>query len=376
MKTIGYVTPYNPFEDRIAFSGVIFNVRVAIEKAGFKVIWIPYNSSIKRNIFEKICNKFFSFIGQSRFTGGLCEKDLKRWASTIDASKIKECDALFFPANTQIAIYINTEKPIINLSDATAQQMMGYYWNGFSKKADTEANRLEIMATKISNLFIRPSQWATDSLIKDCGAEPQKCYVLEYGPCIDKQKIIPIQPWQKGRMNILFSGVDWERKGGSIAIETTRLLRQNGIDAHIFIVGPRKMPKECHKLDFVTFIGFLDKNNPFDYSRYIELFKESHIFLLPTRAECAGIVFAEASAFGLPCYSYNTGGVPNYVIDERNGHLLPTGSTATDFCKCILADITNSRLEEYHKGGIELSRTKMSWDVWSEKFAAIVDRIY
>lgn len=34
-----------------------------------------------------------------------------------------------------------------------------------------------------------------------------------------------------------------------------------------------------------------------------------HLLLLPTRAECAGIVFNEASAYGVPILLTDTGGV-------------------------------------------------------------------
>lgn len=44
------------------------------------------------------------------------------------------------------------------------------------------------------------------------------------------------------------------------------------------------------------------------------------IFLFSlTRAECHGIVNCEACAFGLPIFSYATGGVPSYVINDFNG---------------------------------------------------------
>lgn len=375
MKTIGYVTPYNPFEDRKAFSGVIYKLRAAIEKAGFQVIWIPYQNKINNMFFKKTLNKIGSMIGQSLFSGSLCIKDLKKWAATIDMSKIANCDALFFPTNSQISLFLDTDKPIINFSDATVQQMLGYYWYGYNHKSSKEACMLETKAAQISTLLIRPSQWAIDSLVRDCGVNPCKCHLLEYGPCIDEQDINPINHWQDGQLNILFSGVDWKRKGGVVAVETTTLLRQTGIDARLIIVGPKNKPKECNGLDFVSYIGFLDKNSPSDYTKYIKLFRESHIFLLPTQAECAGIVFAEASAFGLPCYTYNTGGVPSYVIDGYNGHTLPINGSADDFCRCILDDIRNYRLKQFHDGGIMLSKEKLSWNAWSKKFKNIINNL-
>ena len=47
MKTIGYVSLSDPYHDRAAWSGTTYKLRESIEKAGFKVIWIPYTPSSK-----------------------------------------------------------------------------------------------------------------------------------------------------------------------------------------------------------------------------------------------------------------------------------------------------------------------------------------
>ena len=52
-----------------------------------------------------------------------------------------------------------------------------------------------------------------------------------------------------------------------------------------------------------------------------QLYLQADVFLLPTRNEAAGIVFCEASAFGLPVVSTRTGGVESYVEDGMTGFL-------------------------------------------------------
>ncbi|WP_137463714.1 glycosyltransferase, partial [Escherichia coli] len=44
--------------------------------------------------------------------------------------------------------------------------------------------------------------------------------------------------------------------------------------------------------------------------------------LLPTIADCYGMVFCEAAAFGLPVVATDTGGVSSIVINERTGILI------------------------------------------------------
>jgi glycosyltransferase involved in cell wall biosynthesis len=61
----------------------------------------------------------------------------------------------------------------------------------------------------------------------------------------------------------------------------------------------------------------------------------SHFLIVPTKAECAGLVFQEAAAFGLPSISFNTGGVSSVLIDNITGMLLPPGSSPEDIAEKI-----------------------------------------
>src|SRR5690606_29435657 len=111
------------------------------------------------------------------------------------------------------------------------------------------------------------------------------------------------------------------RKGGEIALQTWEHLRSMGYDTSITFVGSTP-PRQIEQVG-VNVIPLLDKNDPEQYRRLWNLYIESHFFLLPTRAEAFGIVFSEASSFGLPCISTQTGGVPNAVRNGENGYTLP-----------------------------------------------------
>lgn len=49
MKTIGYVSQANPFEDKKAWSGLIYKIREGIENAGYNVVWIPYTKDTSKH---------------------------------------------------------------------------------------------------------------------------------------------------------------------------------------------------------------------------------------------------------------------------------------------------------------------------------------
>ena len=94
--------------------------------------------------------------------------------------------------------------------------------------------------------------------------------------------------------------------------------------------------------------------------------------LLPTQAECSAIVYCEAAGFGLPTYTYATGGTTNYVVDGLNGCALPPKSSADEFVEVIMNDIKENRMDMLHEGAIRLYQDRLSWGAWSKRFKDII----
>ena len=80
---------------------------------------------------------------------------------------------------------------------------------------------------------------------------------------------------------------------------------------------------------------FLNMGQEADRKCLHELFSTSDFFILPSRAECAGIVFCEANAFGLPVLTTDVGGISSIVRHGVNGYMLPTSASGEDFAKEI-----------------------------------------
>jgi glycosyltransferase involved in cell wall biosynthesis len=89
------------------------------------------------------------------------------------------------------------------------------------------------------------------------------------------------------------------------------------------------------KPPFVNEVGFINNRTPQGHRQLSDLLRTSHFLILPTRAECAGIVFSEASAFGLPIITSDTGGVPTYVRQGVNGIRLPLAAAAEAYADQI-----------------------------------------
>ena len=87
------------------------------------------------------------------------------------------------------------------------------------------------------------------------------------------------------------------------------------------------------------------------------------------------LCLAEASAYGLPIFTYDTGGVGNYVINGVNGYRLPLKDNASEFAEKIKNSITTGKLTQMKETAITLYKEKLNWERWSVCFKNIIENI-
>jgi YD repeat-containing protein len=105
-----------------------------------------------------------------------------------------------------------------------------------------------------------------------------------------------------------------------------------------------------------------------------ELYKRSHFFIMPSRAEAFGIVFAEASAFGVPCLATKVGGLPSVIIDDVNGRLFPLEAGGAEYADYIAKYMRNPvRYQQLALRTAEDAATRLSWDASGRKVAGILN---
>lgn len=305
----------------------------------------------------------------------------KRMASTIPTKKLGSIDVIFAPAGSVDIAYIKTDTPIIYYSDATFRLLNNYYFKKLFKNKEREAYEIEKLALNKSSYLLFASHWAMQSAILDYDISTLKASVVEFGANIDdkdinfRRRIKVLNNNEPKKLKVLFIGVDWIRKGGAIAVECCSSLKKRGFDIELHIVGIPHLPPEYAKCDIIVNHGFLNKNKQNDYLLLTSIIDECDIFLLPTRAECAGIVFAEASAFGLPIVTYDTGGVSNYVINGLNGYRLPMNCKGKDFADKIETILMKDELEKLSIGGRQLYEERLNWEHWGKEFDRILKKV-
>ena len=279
-------------------------------------------------------------------------------------------DLIFAPtAATEIA-WLDTKIPIVYATDATFALLADHYpsFTNLLEISRLEADRIERRAIHSAALVTYPSEWAARSAIEDYGADPAKVVVAAYGPNLDvvpeRKAVLARRPPTRTDCRLLLLGVSWSRKGGPIAIEALKALELLGVTAELVVCGCAPPSGVSHPR--LRVIPFLDKDDPAERAQLYSLLQSSHILLLPTRYEAYGIVFCEASAFGVPVVATATDGVSAAVRQGVNGLLLPREATGAEYAR-VIADLVADpeQYERLAQGARDEYETRLNWDVWA-----------
>jgi glycosyltransferase involved in cell wall biosynthesis len=290
----------------------------------------------------------------------------------------EDFDFILAPAASCEIAFLKTDIPIVYCTDATFQLAENYYHGYFTDMLDIsskEGNLLEQKAIDTATILTYPSGWAAESAINDYNAPEDKVYVIPFGANIEG--IPPLHVVQDKRKsvncNLLFLGVDWERKGGPIAFETLLELEKLGINANLTVCGV--VPPEEFNHPRMRVIPFLDKNDPQQRLKLNQLIMSSDFLIFPSRSECLGIVVAEANAFGVPAITTNTGGIPWVVEDGFNGVLHSLEDRGREYAETIARIFNNDEIYyEMVKSSRQVYEEKMNWDNWGKELKKIVDK--
>jgi glycosyltransferase involved in cell wall biosynthesis len=281
---------------------------------------------------------------------------------------------IFFSASSLPLSYFETNKPKVFYTDATFAQMVDYYIaaTGLSEATIREGNAVEKHAYETCSLIFLASQWAKDSAINDYGISPDKIKVIPRGAGLSSPfNLLDIDNNVKRKMNeklkILFVGIEWARKRGNLVIDAVRCLNEElGLPAELHLVGNNIIPVE-NLPDYVINHGYIGKNVVGGFEKIEKLYSDSHIFFVPSLAECLGISFCEAMSYGLPCVSTITGGIPTIIQNGYNGILLPIEASAEEYAKCIYQIFTSKvSYVEMSKNAYNEYVTRLNWKVAGE----------
>jgi glycosyltransferase involved in cell wall biosynthesis len=368
---IAYLSRHDP-RDRRSSSGTVFSmVRALQEHCGdVTVLGSPSlhgNMTVVERFFEKASR---SYVPGTRLYDQSLPAALRYGEVGGRMLRSSTFDVAFVCNDARIGAFLRTDLPVVFASDMTWRHLWRDYPRSYRAVwlSNWERDFVERRVIRRSRALIYPSAWAAQSAIAHYGAAPSRVYVVPFGPNLE---VIPPTEVALDRSltpncRLLFLGLDWERKGGPIAYDATVRLRDAGIDAELVVCGCT--PPSGYADDWITVIPFLDKNRVEDRERFAALLRDASFLLLPTRAECFGMVFCEASAYGLPSITTDTGGVSGAVRQGVNGYLLPKKAGGEAYAQVIESIYRDGgAYEALVRGSRREYDERLNWDVWGRR---------
>jgi glycosyltransferase involved in cell wall biosynthesis len=304
----------------------------------------------------------------------------QQYSRQINERLLNDKESIIFTTNGQFVVSLKVENKIVLYNDGTLANQYGYYdyfsnLNFFEKR---QAFKNERKALQKADILLFASDWAANSAINDFHIDSNKVHVVPFGanliniPNLDDVKHL-IQNRTLKILNLLWIGVDFERKGGAIALEVVRKLNERGISATLTMVGISDIDKNYDLPPFVQNIGAIDKDAPGGEELLIEFYKKADFFILPSQRECFGVVFAEACAFGLPILAIETGGVPTIVTNGKNGWLFPKEQAIDGFTEILVSLSSNlSQYQQHCEYARHAFDEKLNWQIVSKTLKTLL----
>jgi glycosyltransferase involved in cell wall biosynthesis len=372
--TILYATGWNA-QDISAWSGSVYYMAAALKKQHVELI---YADKLKHepSLMSKIRNSYHLHLIHREIQIDHESSVLKNNAQEILSKLTPHTDVVFSPSSIHFA-YLKTDKLKVFYTDAVFGSMLNYNtsFSNLSAYAIRQGNKIEQRALDNCDLAIYASDWAAQSAIELYNVDPCKVKVVPLGANInislsraDIEQLLSHR--SQNVCNLLFIGVDWAGKGGDIAVQVANRLHEKGIPVHLDIVGVKQ------KLILPSYIqnhGFISKSTEEGAAKLNALISGAHFFILPTRTEAYGLVFAEASAFGVPSLGTKTGGVTTVIKDNVNGMTFDMSADPEEYVEYIARYFNDP--EAYRQLALSAyndSVTRLNWDVAGRRIVELI----
>jgi glycosyltransferase involved in cell wall biosynthesis len=163
-----------------------------------------------------------------------------------------------------------------------------------------------------------------------------------------------------------------------LVLKTVDLLKDEYPNIHVTMIGPDKdgsQSKFIHEMNRLKLSRYFNLTGKLEKKSWIDLSKNSSIFINSTNFDNHPVSIIEAMALGFPIISTNVGGVPYLIQDGMNG-LLFEKDNKIEFAKKIKLILNNpdlcSRLSENARN----TALKYDWNVIKEVWKSEIGEFY
>jgi glycosyltransferase involved in cell wall biosynthesis len=304
---------------------------------------------------------------------------LTRWARELERRlEGSRAEVVVSPGSTPIT-HLETDLPVVIWTDATFEALVGFYaeFSNLSASSEENGRRQERAALDRVALAVYSSRWAANGARDAYGVDEDRLAVVPYGANIEpppaEEMAARLDARSRDVCRLVFIASDWARKGGDVALDAVGLVNEAGVPAEITLVGAQ--PRTDALPPHANYVGSFDKRSR-GSGEMSDLIGAAHFLLLPTRADCTPVVFAEASAWGTPSLAPDVGGVAEMVVDGVNGRLLGPAAGPEEYASAILAAFEDP--EAYRELALSSRREyerRLNWETAGAEMTRLLERV-
>jgi glycosyltransferase involved in cell wall biosynthesis len=179
---------------------------------------------------------------------------------------------------------------------------------------------------------------------------------------------------QSAELRILFLGNVIYRKGLHTLLKAIE--RQTSKVRVEVVGGLAAEPKYAEEMRrFVTVNGLSSRvtfHDALDNEPLIEMYRRSHVMVVPSSYEGFGIVYLEGMGFGLPAIGTTAGAAGEIITDGEDGYLIEPGDDVR--LAGLLDELTNDRelLVKLSLNAVKMYKSQPKWEETAEKIRAFL----
>lgn len=270
------------------------------------------------------------FVPMPDFKGAIGLLKNKKKIKKIIKENAKGVDCVIYRAPTHLSLFsykeVIKQQKILALEFMMAADKM-FDGNGLLKRllnmgVNTMARRMCMKADAVSYVTEKTlqSQYPCKALIYP---KNNKYFTTNYSSIDIEMKNYYKQNWNKSEKPNIFKIVhtgymDSYRKGQKVLLEAIKIVKDNGYNIKLTLIGDGAKRREFEELaknleieDVVEFKGLISNKQ-----EILSILRNSHLFVFPTQSEGLPRTVIEAMSQGLPCISSPVDGIPE-LLDEN-----------------------------------------------------------
>ncbi|NYI59710.1 glycosyltransferase family 4 protein [Cellulomonas soli] len=204
-------------------------------------------------------------------------------------------------------------------------------------------------------MLLPMSRWLGDHLVAH-GVPAERVRVVNPGAGAPVAVGSPVPERRTGPVRrLLLVGRDFDTKGGAQVVAAFALLRAElGPAVSLTVAGPDRWPMHGDVPDGVDFVGRVPR------ARVGELMDTHDLFVMPSRMEGFGMVFAEALMRGLPCVGRDACAMPE-IIDPTSGGRLVGSESPDELARVVLDTLDDDALYAACAAQADARRAHYTW---------------